>query len=80
MPFTPYGFLFHLEPIIDRIALMALSLTNFTVNITFLTVGGETVTSFKVRQYTKSVDLYAVRTPEYIACLIMLDINCLFIM
>jgi hypothetical protein len=36
------------KPIIDHISLMALSLTNFTVNITFLTVGGQTVTSFKI--------------------------------
>ena len=42
----------YLEPIIDRVAITPLSLYNFTVNVTLLTVGGQPITSFTVRSIT----------------------------
>ena len=42
----------YLEPIIDRVATTPLSLYNFTVNVTLLTVGGQPITSFTVLSIT----------------------------
>ena len=41
------------EPIIDRVDITPLSLYNFTVNVTLLTVGGQPITSFTVLSITR---------------------------